>query len=94
MPDSYFRLSVSPLRDLGICEAGTVASFSFLSPVFAVVLGWWLLRETITVTVWIALMLVAGGHCPDQLVLGCLFLQVPQNVAGTTSVGRGGRVRS
>ncbi len=44
-----------------IYKAGTVASFSFLSPVFAVLLGWLLLREQIDAQVWVALGLVAAG---------------------------------
>lgn len=44
-----------------IYPASGVASFSFLSPVFAVVLGWLLLGEDITVSIWIALGLVAVG---------------------------------
>lgn len=38
-----------------------VASFSFLSPVFAVLLGWIILDEQIEVTIWMALGLVAAG---------------------------------
>ena len=38
-----------------------VASFSFLSPVFAVLLGWIILDEQIEVTIWLALGLVAAG---------------------------------
>lgn len=41
--------------------ASAVASFSFLSPVFAVLLGWLLLNETISLRVWAALVLVAAG---------------------------------
>ncbi|WP_299774597.1 DMT family transporter [uncultured Tateyamaria sp.] len=44
-----------------IYPASGVASFSFLSPVFAVVLGWLILGEEITVTIWAALVLVAVG---------------------------------
>jgi drug/metabolite transporter (DMT)-like permease len=38
-----------------------VASFSFLSPVFAVILGWLLLGEKVGPQVWAALVLVAAG---------------------------------
>ena len=41
--------------------ASGVASFSFLSPVLAVILGWWILDETITPGTWGALALVAVG---------------------------------
>lgn len=44
-----------------IYQANGVASFSFLSPVLAVLFGWWLLDETIGVQVWVALGLVAIG---------------------------------
>ncbi|MEL6464524.1 MAG: DMT family transporter [Pseudomonadota bacterium] len=44
-----------------IYPASGVASFSFLSPVFAVVLGWMILGEDISATIWIALVLVAAG---------------------------------
>jgi len=44
-----------------IYPASGVASFSFLSPVFAVVLGWLILGEEIGLTTLIALALVAGG---------------------------------
>ncbi len=46
---------------LTIYRAGAVASFSFLSPVLAVVMGWALLGERIGVQVWAALALVAAG---------------------------------
>lgn len=46
---------------LSIYPSSSVASFSFLSPVFAVLLGWLLLSEEVAVTVWMALVLVAGG---------------------------------
>ena len=42
-------------------HAGSVASFSFLSPVLAVLLGWWLLDEQIGRQVWMALGLVSTG---------------------------------
>jgi drug/metabolite transporter (DMT)-like permease len=38
-----------------------VASFSFLSPVFSVILGWLILGETIGIQIWIALGFVAVG---------------------------------
>lgn len=44
-----------------VYRANVVASFSFLSPVLAVVLGWLLLGEQIGVQVWGALVLVAAG---------------------------------
>ena len=46
---------------LTIYPASSVASFSFLSPVFAVLLGWLLLGEAVGLRVWIALALVASG---------------------------------
>lgn len=46
---------------LTIYPASSVASFSFLSPVFAVLLGWLLLNEDVGPKVWIALALVAAG---------------------------------
>lgn len=46
---------------LKIYRANTVASFSFLSPVFAVIFGWLILGENIALSVWIALALVATG---------------------------------
>lgn len=44
-----------------IYPAASVASFSFLSPVFSVLLGWLLLSEEVALTVWAALVLVAAG---------------------------------
>ncbi|WP_299282011.1 DMT family transporter [uncultured Tateyamaria sp.] len=44
-----------------IYPASGVASFSFLSPVFSVLLGWLLLSEEITLSIWVALALVAVG---------------------------------
>ncbi|MDE4175133.1 DMT family transporter [Phaeobacter sp. PT47_59] len=44
-----------------IYKAGSVASFSFLSPVLAVLMGWLILGETLTYEVWLALALVAAG---------------------------------
>jgi drug/metabolite transporter (DMT)-like permease len=41
--------------------ASSVASFSFLSPVFSVILGWLILGETIGAQIWLALGLVAVG---------------------------------
>ena len=46
---------------MSVFRASGVASFSFLSPVFAVVLGWAILGEHIGPPVWIALALVALG---------------------------------
>ena len=46
---------------MAIYRASGVASFSFLSPVFAVVFGWLILGERIGPPVWIALALVAAG---------------------------------
>lgn len=44
-----------------IYPASSVASFSFLSPIFSVILGWLLLSEEIAPSVWGALVLVASG---------------------------------
>ncbi len=46
---------------MSVYPASTVASFSFLSPVFSVILGWLLLSETVALSVWAALALVAAG---------------------------------
>ncbi|SFS54034.1 Permease of the drug/metabolite transporter (DMT) superfamily [Sulfitobacter marinus] len=46
---------------MSVYPASTVASFSFLSPVFSVILGWLLLSEDVTLSVWAALILVALG---------------------------------
>ncbi len=46
---------------LTIYPAASVAAFSFLAPVFGVILGWWLLGETIGAPVVVALVLVASG---------------------------------
>ncbi len=46
---------------MSLYPASSVASFSFLSPVFAVLLGWLLLGEAVGVQVWLALVLVAAG---------------------------------
>lgn len=44
-----------------IYRASSVASFSFLSPVLAVIMGWLILGEKIGFQVWAALVLVAAG---------------------------------
>ncbi len=46
---------------MAVYPASGVASFSFLSPVFAVLFGWLLLREEIGLHIWIALVFVAIG---------------------------------
>jgi drug/metabolite transporter (DMT)-like permease len=46
---------------MSIYPASSVASFSFLSPVFSVILGWLLLSEDVALSVWGALVLVASG---------------------------------
>ena len=46
---------------MSIYPASSVASFSFLSPVFSVLLGWLLLSEDVAPSVWGALVLVASG---------------------------------
>lgn len=46
---------------ISVYRATDVASFSFLTPVFAVFLGWWLLDEQIGAAIWAALGLVAAG---------------------------------
>lgn len=46
---------------LSIYPAASVASFSFLSPVFAVLLGWLLLSEVVNIEIWVALAMVAAG---------------------------------
>lgn len=46
---------------MSIYPASSVASFSFLSPVFSVILGWLLLSEDVAPAVWGALVLVASG---------------------------------
>ncbi|MCE8555200.1 DMT family transporter [Ruegeria pomeroyi] len=48
-------------RLLAVYRASDVASFSFLSPVLAVILGWLLLEERVGPLVWLALALVATG---------------------------------
>jgi drug/metabolite transporter (DMT)-like permease len=44
-----------------VYPASSVASFSFLSPVFSVLLGWLILGEQIAFSIWLALGLVAAG---------------------------------
>lgn len=46
---------------MSIYPASSVASFSFLSPVFAVLLGWLILSEVVAPSIWGALALVAAG---------------------------------
>lgn len=46
---------------LSIYPASSVASFSFLAPVFSVILGWWLLDEQVGPMIILALVLVAAG---------------------------------
>lgn len=46
---------------LSIYPTSSVASFSFLSPVFSVLFGWWILGEKVGPSIWIALALVAFG---------------------------------
>ena len=46
---------------LTIYPAASVASFSFLSPVFSVLLGWLLLNEQVEISIIGALVLVAAG---------------------------------
>jgi drug/metabolite transporter (DMT)-like permease len=46
---------------LTIYRASSVAAFSFLAPVFAVILGWAVLGEHIAASVWLALVLVVAG---------------------------------
>lgn len=49
------------LRLLAIYPAAGVASFSFLTPVFGVILGWLLLGEPVGPRLAVAVLLVAGG---------------------------------
>ncbi len=44
-----------------IYPASSVASFSFLSPVFSVLCGWLILSEEVALSIWAALALVAAG---------------------------------
>ncbi len=60
---------------LAIYPASSVAAFSFLGPVFGVLLGWWLLDEELGLPVLAALALVCAG-----LVLINRPAQVPQKV--------------
>lgn len=46
---------------LGKYPANGVASFSFLSPVAGVLLGWGLLGEALAPTIWVSVALVAAG---------------------------------
>ena len=46
---------------MSVYPASSVASFSFLSPVFSVILGWLILSENVAWSVWVALALVAAG---------------------------------
>ncbi|KIN64859.1 Drug/metabolite exporter family protein [Sulfitobacter noctilucicola] len=46
---------------MSIYPASSVASFSFLSPVASVIMGWLLLSEDVAPSVWGALVLVATG---------------------------------
>lgn len=46
---------------MSIYRASSVASFSFLSPVLAVLFGWLLLDEQIGPQIWLALAMVAAG---------------------------------
>ena len=71
---------------LSLYPASGVASFSFLSPLFAVFLGWALLGEEVSLTLLGALALVAIG-----LLLINRPPQVPQKVRVTASSSDGGR---
>lgn len=46
---------------MSIYKTAAVASFSFLSPIFAVFFGWLILSEDIALSIWIALGLVVAG---------------------------------
>jgi drug/metabolite transporter (DMT)-like permease len=48
-------------RLMQIYRAASVASFSFLSPVLAVLFGWVFLNEQIGAQVWVSLVMVAAG---------------------------------
>ncbi|WP_224824780.1 DMT family transporter [Cognatishimia sp. MH4019] len=61
---------------LSLYPASSVASFSFLSPVFGVLLGWLLLGEEVGPLVLTALVLVAAG----LILINRRPRQVPQNV--------------
>lgn len=60
---------------LTIYPAASVAAFSFLAPVFGVLLGWWLLDEPLGAPIILALALVSMG-----LILINRPAQVPQKV--------------
>ena len=60
---------------LSLYPAASVAAFSFLTPIFGVFLGWWLLDETLGPPILISLTLVCLG-----LVLINRPAQVPQKV--------------
>jgi drug/metabolite transporter (DMT)-like permease len=71
--------------------ASGVASFSFLTPVFALFLGWAVLGETVGPTILACATLVAIGliliNRPAPATAAAP--QVPQNVAATTSPSKG-----
>jgi drug/metabolite transporter (DMT)-like permease len=46
---------------LSIYPPASVAAFSFLAPVFGVLLGWWLLDEPLGAPIIVALVLVCAG---------------------------------
>ncbi len=46
---------------LSIYPASSTASFSFLAPVFGVLFGWLILKETISLSILLALLLVCAG---------------------------------
>lgn len=46
---------------LTIYPASSVASFSFLSPIFGVLLGWWMLGEEVGISILMSGLLVAAG---------------------------------
>ena len=46
---------------LSIYPAASTTSFSFLAPVFGVLFGWLILKETISLSILVALMLVCAG---------------------------------
>ncbi len=60
-----------------IYPASGVASFSFLSPVFSVILGWLVLGEEVGANIWIGLVFVAVGV---TLINRRRQTQVPQKV--------------
>lgn len=72
---------------LSVYPAGGVASFSFLTPVFGVALGWLLLGEHVGLPLIGALVLVAAGlWLINRPAKGA---QVPQKVRVTTSSSKG-----